>query len=653
VIDVAPLVGPKHARSWLVVAMIVLALPSSSTATVPADLCTGNPCVVSGAHTVDPDSNLDFGSGTDLVFASNAVVSTSGVRLTARSITMQSGARISGDGTSCGDTELVATGGDVTMQGTGGSAARIQSTGGCPGTLTFDATGNVTIGNVNLHGTGYGQYNFGGTIFALAEGSITTTGTLKTDADGTFGASGQITLEGRTGVVVNGPIDGGSPYEGSHLAFTSFEGDIVINGDVDTSAGLEAAFNTFNASGSIVFAGRFLGLSKAGFGGYCGGGAFMSVEAGESVTLSGPMDLTSSGGSGCTGGHFFAQAGTTFTQLADGDFKSLGIGAYGSGGNFGVQAAGDVSLRDIDVGKDGFVDVATSGGAVQVLGLARGGASGIQGCDVFVAAAGKLDMRSTSGSFTSNSLVASESITIAGKVLSLSDNDLTLREGAPLITGQVLPPPSISTNPSLPDCRPGPSCTPGGSCGDGAVQCGEQCDDGAANGTPPSRCTATCTEIPPALRIPGGGTKPFDCPYEWSAELSTVAADGSGLPKIKQSCTDNDPACDFDPSVGRCRLHLWGCAAGADARLPCAATSVSAVQATAPKLTSSFPFEVAARQALDAALAAFAGGVVPGEVCSDRFDVDVAAGGRVLKLQTEAVNAGPKDIDKLELTCAP
>jgi hypothetical protein len=388
----------------------------------------------------------------------------------------------------------------------------------------------------------------------------------------------------------------------------------------------------------------------------CGNGAFLTIHAGQSVTLAGPMNLTSTGATGCSGGNLFVQAGTTFVQTEDADFISQGLGAYGSGGQFDVTANGDVTLRDVNVGTSGIVSAVSNGGAVRVLGKLRGNDAGLQGCDVFVAAAASVDMRagSTFGSGGGSAIAASETMTIAGKVLGVSDNALALREGTPLVTGVVLPAPTVTLQPSLPDCRPGPGCTSGGSCGDGSVQCNEQCDDGAANGTVGSRCTLGCTELPPALRIPGGGSKPLDCPFEWSADLGTIATDGGGLPSIKQSCTDNDPACDFDPAVGRCGLRLWGCAGAADARIGCAATTVTSSLATAPKSNARFAFEVDARQALDTALATFGGSVGPGEVCTERFDVALAAGGRALKMQVQATLAsGKKDQDKLELRCLP
>jgi cysteine-rich repeat protein len=62
-----------------------------------------------------------------------------------------------------------------------------------------------------------------------------------------------------------------------------------------------------------------------------------------------------------------------------------------------------------------------------------------------------------------------------------------------------------------------------GTCGDGVVDPGEQCDDGAANGTAGARCTAACTLAPTS----GGETSCTDC----------VDNDGNGLVDAA------DPAC--------------------------------------------------------------------------------------------------------------
>ena len=100
-------------------------------------------------------------------------------------------------------------------------------------------------------------------------------------------------------------------------------------------------------------------------------------------------------------------------------------------------------------------------------------------------------------------------------------------------------------------------------CGNRVVDCGEQCDDGAANGQPGDPCSARCTWNPPAGRIPGGATS-RDCVAEWALAAGQLAVARNGLPSNKQTCVDNDPSCDFDPTPGNCRFHLWVCVGGDD-----------------------------------------------------------------------------------------
>ena len=134
-------------------------------------------------------------------------------------------------------------------------------------------------------------------------------------------------------------------------------------------------------------------------------------------------------------------------------------------------------------------------------------------------------------------------------------------------------------------------------CGDGIVECGEQCDDGPANGTPGSHCTGTCTEVVPPLRIPGGGSKRTDCLLETSIDMQNPTLKGDGTPSNKQVCVDNDPTCDFDPNPGSCEFHVWLCLGGADARLACAADSVASIEVKKPS-TKDQGAAAALRQAL-------------------------------------------------------
>ena len=190
-------------------------------------------------------------------------------------------------------------------------------------------------------------------------------------------------------------------------------------------------------------------------------------------------------------------------------------------------------------------------------------------------------------------------------------------------------------------------------CGNGTVECAEQCDDGPANGTPGDACAADCQLVPPALRIPGGGSPASDCGLEWSIEMGTAGVDRKGVPTAKQLCVDGDPTCDFDPTPGSCRFHLWACLGGADSRLACAAGPVSRVDVLRPT-----PLErvqnVAARNALLAALGRFQSPIGPGERCTGRMDADVPVGRTKLMFRTLAHGPGAAiDRDALQLTCVP
>lgn len=182
-------------------------------------------------------------------------------------------------------------------------------------------------------------------------------------------------------------------------------------------------------------------------------------------------------------------------------------------------------------------------------------------------------------------------------------------------------------------------------CGNGVVECGEQCDDGQANGTPGAACTAACTLAPPALRIPGGGSAPGDCQLEYSLALGTAAIDKKGIPSYKQQCLDNDPTCDFDPTPGNCRLHLWACGGGADPRLACPANTVASVRLTKP---TSGPLA----SSIATALAGLPLPVGPGETCTREVDVNVPLGRKQTVLQTQSRDgAGILDRDQLKLGC--
>jgi cysteine-rich repeat protein len=186
-------------------------------------------------------------------------------------------------------------------------------------------------------------------------------------------------------------------------------------------------------------------------------------------------------------------------------------------------------------------------------------------------------------------------------------------------------------------------------CGNGVVDCGEDCDDGEFNAVPGSTCSAECKETPPALRVPGGGSRTVDCALEWALKMdaSRLVLDRGGVARNRQTCVDGDSACDFDPATGSCRFHLFGCVGGADARLGCAAASVASVDVLRPAASEG----TAMRARLVAALVSLGLPAAPGEECTGRIEVDVAAGTQVRVKTRTRLASGSADNDTLKLKC--
>ncbi|MEW6273386.1 MAG: DUF4215 domain-containing protein, partial [Thermodesulfobacteriota bacterium] len=593
----------------------VLVAPSPATATVPADLCAGNPCTVSGAKTIDPGSALDFGAGTDLVFASSAVVTVgpgAGLRdvlLIARSITLQAGARILGGG-DLAVVMLQATGGNLQLLAAGSTKSRIDVSGNQAGSVLLEASGDVTVSGI-VTTAGSGTDSQGGDIMIEAGGTVLVTEPLSSGAAGTGSGGGETAIFAGGNVTVNAKIDtAAADFGGGAVTISSDTGNVALNQAIDASGGgpdgSGGPIDLSATAGNVVIAGTITGKAGSGTDFACGDGSEVAITAGGLVSVGANIDV--SGGTQCFGGEVSVQAELDFTQLATATIAARGPGSFGGGGSF-LLGARNATLGKIDLSSPGFggtVDVVVTG-TLDVLGLIDAAASGaesigglisLQACVINVATGGFLDTR---GAFAfpgtgENRLRAGGQITVAGQARATSANDFQHRGLAPILTGTIVPAATVSVNPDLPDCvelaacgngveDEGEACDDGNNlscdgcnadctridavCGDGTRECSEQCDDGNTEGG--DGCEADC-RLPASagLLFPGIPLSTLGCLAEWKVAISNgIINPNLLLPATTQICTDGDPECDTDLTRdGVCTFGAQVCVRVPDDRLP-------------------------------------------------------------------------------------
>jgi cysteine-rich repeat protein len=203
---------------------------------------------------------------------------------------------------------------------------------------------------------------------------------------------------------------------------------------------------------------------------------------------------------------------------------------------------------------------------------------------------------------------------------------------------------------------------PGLMCGDGIPEptCGQPCDD--ANGTVGDGCTAQCTIEP----IPGGGSRLTDCRSVWVVDNpgNDPLLDNHGAFRMNQRCVDDDSTCDFDGGTpGACTFHVRVCA-NASGMSDCTG-SLRIAAWTIDKPTAK---QAAANPTLAAIRASFTPvpGVVVGpstnDTCSDWLAVTVPLRGvpgnykrGKVTVSSRATLYGDEGIDKdkLKLECMP
>lgn len=621
-------------RLLVALAALPLALLSSrpAVATVPADLCTGNPCTVSGAKSITPPVVLDFGTA-DLVFASNAIVtigagSNREVQILAKSITLQAGARILGGG-DLATVGLTATDGTLRLLAAGSTKSRIDLSGNQGGSATLLATGNVeTAGPITTAGSGTDSQG-GDILIDSSTGSATIGDLLNSGAGGSGSGGGEISVSGATGVTINAKLDtSAADFGGGPVTLGSTMGNILVSQSIDVSGGgpdgsggsVDIAANL----GNVTLSAAITGKAGSGTDFACGDGSEVLIFSGGSTIIGAAIDV--SGGTQCFGGEVAVDTRLDFTQLATGSISARGPGAFGGGGAFQLGAGRNAVLRSIDLTSPGFggtADVIATG-TLDVLGVIDAEASGAEGigglinlqaCAITVAATGFLDTRGTfpfPGTGT-NRLRAGGLVTVLGQMRATSLNEIQHRGIPPVLGGTIVPAATVTVNPALPDCvelaqcgntvtDEGEACDDGNNnacdgcnadctrvdavCGDGTRECGEQCDDN--NNTPGDGCEADCT-VPAAagVLLPGLPLPNAGCQAEWKlAFANAVTNPNTGLPSTTQTCTDGDPGCDTDLTKnGTCTFGTQICLRVPDTRLPgCTPADLSFVNIRQPQL---------------------------------------------------------------------
>lgn len=599
-----------------VAAGLLAAASHDATATVPSDLCTGDPCTITGTKAVTSGSDLDFGAA-NLVIAANATINIgagtpSTATFRAASITMQQNAKIVGEGSVV---KLFTTVGNFTMQSSGLQRSLVDVQGLVGGEIDIDTVGNAVIGG-RLDADGQGADSEGGFIIINAGGTFSNTELLSAGATGTFSFGGEINITAGTGVTVGAVIDtsaGGS--DGGFLEINATTGDVLVNAQIVTSGGDPdgegGPIDITATAGSIITTGELRARGGAGAEEDCGDGGEVNLTADDNIQVGAP--ITARGGLQCFGGDITFIAGNDFTQLAAGPIDSFGPGAFGGGGSLSAQIARNAVFDDVDLsstGFGGFADVvvlgtASVGGLFTAASTALpdsiGGEVNIQACGLTILPTGDVDARGNLAfpGFGVVRLKSGVAMLVQGRVRASDRVELRHKTIPPVVTGTVQPAPLVIQDPSLPDCAAIIACGDGtvnGSdvcddnnntscdgcradctrfddvCGDGIVECGEQCDGG-------ENCLPDCTfpgvegvRIPGTLRVPAG------CLTEWDVKDAEPTLDRAGFPIPKQDCIDGDPGCDADDvKDGDCEVEVRACARVPDDRLPVCRDSVGPI----------------------------------------------------------------------------
>ena len=652
---------------------LVFFFPQPGHATETADLCTGNPCSISGSATVDPGAVLDFGSETQLVFESSASVTvgpnTDGtdnlrrVVFQAGSITMLSGADIDGDGAQA-RIDMKAVAGDIVLE----SGSTIDVRDNFAGSIYLDATatpGSDVTAAGELRASATGADAQGGLISIDSSGAMNLSGDFILNASGTDSAGGELSAYAGGDLLASGEITTqGGAYGGGPVTFSSTNGNVIFSGEIEASGGGPdgegGSIDLIAAAGAIDISGTMNGKGGAGADENCGDGSALTVDAETRIDVR--SELRFQGGTQCFGGEVdLATRGDVIMHPGSSFFLKAG-GAYGGGGGLAVTATGSTTITDVDMtspGGGGFAEIfsgATSEilGELNAAGTGRDGLGGnvlVSGCTVNVGGASEIN--SSAGFVFAglgiNEIRAGGQMTIAGDLVASDKNLLIYNTIEPVITGnltadsgnpvEILPitDPALE-NITLPECASacgdgvideGEVCDDGNLrncdgcnadcsrvddlCGDDILECNETCDDG--NLTNDDGCEDTCQPTGvDGVRIPGTKAR-NGCLVQWDLMTADPALDRNGNPDNEQSCIDGDPTCDQDDTINNiCAWEISACLGINNPELPlCDAEPIEFAKLRKPRVGfGKDPIDLANADEVAAALIGLGGTVKSG-----------------------------------------
>lgn len=517
-------------KSFLFVCLFTCLGLQPAAATVPNDLCTGDPCIISSDENVTPGSVLDFGTRAVILQKTLDIQNlpsgdVGSITIKAGSFQAVGDGQIKGTGgANLAGSATIETTGDIALNGTR-STGTVRLTGTDGGNLTLKSTaGAVTAtGIINLDHEGIPAY--GGILSIDAAGAVTLSGEIIADG-GSQGGGGVVLVVAGGNIDISGAMElSAGEGGGGEIDFTAGGsltiGDVTMDGGGDTG---DAGFATLVAGGSITFAGIFRGRG-ADSGENCGDGADVDIDAIGDLFFNAEMDVRARA-LDCTGGSIAAFSNSTFINSP---VRASGDGSEGDGGSLDIDSTNQISVPgtiELDGGEgggdlslfaggnlsiQGFVDVRgrvsiasgalfielDSGATMTISGsiIADGGATGdggdvlLSACDLVVPPSGSISCLGTVGAIE---MVANDSVELHGtfSVSPTGLTDVTYGPAAspPNTSGATFVGPSnFALDPLLLPC---PSCVTNLDCSDGDTCTSDVCgpDSNCSNPLNPSAC---------------------------------------------------------------------------------------------------------------------------------------------------------------------